>query len=269
MSETNLYSTAGLLRKAGADIVTSDSANAYNTLDGNLNTVWTPAGLSAEGIVFDLNGVEVEGYNGFAIWIANYDGNDFSYGQVKLDGGATVGSTTNAIVPYTDIDHEGGPLFFALNANSFTYRYVKITFNSMPASGDGIQIGQFWLLKNRGFDRKADRANSQKWPVPANIESELPGFDNLVKAEALHPVYRFSKGYHLIGSVQIANMENFLEDCQGSRYPFIFQEDTGILNAYVCRLEDDEVILQNLDYDFKYAALKFKTLKYIRDGEVY
>ena len=281
MSTTTSFLTMPIMRDAVIDSATSNSADAIaNLIDFNLDTVWTPSSTAQQTITVDTQSVvhaspipspiptPTIGVMAAGIWIANSDV-DFS---VSTGSGMTVralfSDDDGVSDPYAgtaihNYEPNGGSMFW-FTFSEQNARYWQFQIDGL--SGTLPQVGQIFFLTTRTLNARPEFPKRDE-PLFHNNVANLTGGRKKVSAQSLNSQQIFDRNFTLINDTEKTTLENVYKDSQGSLLPFIYQESTTMDEAFICRLQQEKLDAQEIDFAYFKANMKFEQLPFILDGD--
>ena len=280
MATTTTFYTTPIMIDAVVDSATTNSADAIaNLIDQNLDTSWTPAGTTNQLIVMDTQSVTTPsplpspppsptiGVSGVAIWFQNN----------SVDFSVATGTGLNFTVVHRDdpsqsyistgthnVIAQSGNLYIHTFTEAFA-RYWAITFAGL-AGGTLPIISQIAYISTRTLNARPEFPKRDE-PQFSNNVANLTGGRKRVSSQALNPQEIFNQNFTLINDTEKTTLENVYKDSQGSLLPFIYQEGTTVDEAFVCRLQQEKPDIQEIDFAYHKANMKFEQIPYILEGE--
>ena len=278
MATTTTFYTTPIMIDAVVDSATTNEADAIaNLIDQNLDTTWTPATDVTQQIIFDTNSEAVaspyptaspipeDGVSGVAIWFQN---------STSVDFGATGLNFTPAYKKritegWTDLANHNmatftGNLYIHTFDEVFA-RYWSFAFTGHAGNTYPI-ISQIAWLTTRTLNARPEFPKRAE-PQFSNNVANLTGGRKRVSSQALNPQEIFNQNFTLINDTEKTTLENVYKDSQGSLLPFIYQEGTTVDEAFLCRLNQEKPDIQEIDFAYHKANMKFEQIPYILEGK--
>ena len=247
--------------------ITSEAAGfpIENAMDWNLDTYWKPTSTADQNIDFDFgSAVDVEGV---VFWYHNYltDHRNGSTAKMQLwwsDNGSAwtqVAGDVNLQLVQSE------PLDIMVKDLGATHRYWRVTIKTLNTT---VEISQIML-----FNRRTTSTNSS-WPdddteIFANKTVKAPGGRELVIGINKGSVKEFSRNFVITGTTDFNTLVSVFQATRGGVWPLVLTEGSTLNLPKMCRFDRDEIEKAQNDFELYDIELSFKTLPYIRDGEVF
>ena len=262
---TIYFHTIGNMEKVESDGISSEASghDQEDGLDHNLDTWWAPTNTAVNACEFDFQ--EAKTVDGLGLWVHNYD-TDIGVEQAEISY-STDGSSYTIVDAWQILASAGAlgtPMKLFPTISESAYRYWRCTFGSTITQV--IEISQWFFWRRY----TVTVAGSLPWldeDIFHNRVADLGGGRIMVTGTARDKTQTFTRTYEYLSSTDFTALQNAFEDCKGSRFPFINQED-GSTNHLV-RFDQDILVANQVANGLYSPTVRFRTVPYIRDGETF
>lgn len=250
--------------------ISVNSSTQFNLYDKDFDSQWTATGADAatEGIWIDRGATVASGSYASvdAIAITFYSGSHAAltgtislHENTRVDTETTVGAVSGSLATYFDADKQ---IFIRDIDSGFNLRYIQILFEGLSVDPTLTQV----MLLSKHSVRNASIRNSHQFPRWFTKDSRLDGSLKRAASTFIKPVQVFRKHYPLFGDTEINTGVNIHNDCRGMQQPFIYQPETALSSAFICRMTRDTARINEIEHDNEEQVFEFEEIYKIKSG---
>jgi hypothetical protein len=260
-AQIKLYTTGNMEK---AKIINSPSYNSGHPadylLDNNLDTYWEITSGATDTVNIDLG--EALQVDCFILFVKNYK--SLSTGGVDRYWSDN-GSTWNFISGGPSLVDTSTPLRININGLGLTHRYWRF---SLTGTYGTAQIAAVW------WGRLFTISQGNEYPELEsdqfyNLTADLSGGRLAIKGINRNRSRRFERTWLISGTSNLDALRNAFNDSAGRRYPLIINEGSQQSDAAVVRFAEDNLTINQIDYQVYNPTVSFVEIPYIDDGDSY
>ena len=265
----DIYYTPAQVDWTIADI-SVNATTQFNLYDKDFDSQWTATGAVAdtEGIWIDRGATVASGSYASvdAVAITFYSGSHTAltgtvslHQNTRVDTETTVGAVSGSLSAFFDADKQ---IFIRDIDDGFNLRYIQILFEGLSVDPTLTQV---MLLSKRSV-RNASIRGSHEFPRWYSKDTKLDGSLKRVSSTFIKPVQVFRKHYPLFGDAEITTGINIHNDCRGMQQAFIYQPETALSSAFICRMTNDTARIVEIEQDNEEQVFEFEEIYKIKSG---